>query len=334
MAGERETEAASPSSETQPVDRAPGPALLPFAGLRSDLAGARPADVLRLQRRVGNRAVARAVTSTRRQMLSREPPPMAEHAGSATLTTITGQAFVAGPGEMSDVLASDVNQGQVGDCNLLAPLAAVARAKPSAIRRLIETNSDGSYNVTLYYKDHFWNDPTAHTINVTSQFYTDASGAPIYAKFGSAGAVHELWVMLIEKAFAKWKGGFDAAAGAMSDREGLELITGKPATESSVSSGSEDDLLNAISNALAAGDALTVRTCPRNYQNWLENAADRQRMDTYHIVKTHAYSIESVDTTAKTLNLRNPWGYQHLTGLPVSVFRQFPFTIWSRVSPP
>jgi len=76
-------------------------------------------------------------------------------------TNFTGQAFVKGAGDVGDIDANDVKQGQLGDCNLLAPAAAIARANPEAIRKLISPNGDGSYNVTLYYKDHFWSDPTA-----------------------------------------------------------------------------------------------------------------------------------------------------------------------------
>jgi hypothetical protein len=235
---------------------------------------------------------------------------------------------------VGDIDANDVDQGLLGDCNLLAPLAAVARANPAKIRSLISAQSDGTYNVTLYYKDHFWSDRTAHTINVTNRFYTDTSGTPIYAGYGDTGASGpELWVMLIEKAFARSRGSYSSADSALWDREGLELITGNTATEASVRSGTETELLTAISNALAAGDAVTVNTSTSLAQNWLTFAAEQAQIDALNIKINHAYSIESVDTTAKTLNLRNPWGHSHLTNLPVAAFRRYPFRTWSRVSP-
>jgi hypothetical protein len=184
------------------------------------------------------------------------------------------------------------------------------------------------------YKDHFRSDRTAHTINVTNRFYTDPSGTPIHAGYGDTGASGpELWVMLIEKAFARSRGSYSSADSALWDREGLELITGNTATEASVSSGTETELLTAISNALAAGDAVTVNTSTSLAQNWLTFAAEQAQIDALNIKINHAYSIESVDTTAKTLNLRNPWGHSHLTNLPVAAFRRYPFRTWSRVSP-
>jgi Calpain family cysteine protease len=332
--GRDELQAAAPSRSHHSAQQASTrPRSLTIEFKRSDLAFARPADVRRLQRAAGNRAVANALKGSATRILAREPPALAEDKGTAILTPIAGQPFVTGTGETADVSPSDVHQGKLGDCNLLAPLAAVARAKPAAIRRLITRDDDGTYNVTLFERSHFWSDLTPRTIRVASQFYTDSSGNPYYAGYGSTGGANELWVMLIEKAFAKWKGSYDAADGSMFDRDGLELITGNDATESAVSDGSEDDLLKAIQGSLAAGYALTVNTSTSHWQNWWENDEDKKRMDTYKIIKGHAYSIEAVDRKAKTVNLRNPWGRQHLTGLPASVFRQYPFSKWSGARP-
>jgi hypothetical protein len=281
----------------------------------------KPADALAIQRTAGNRAL-----TTGLRLLQREPPPLSAHA-SAPNTAIHGQPFVRGSGDLSDIDPNDVNQGLLGDCNLLAPMAAVARANPEAIRRLISARPDGSYDVTLYYKDHFWSDLTAHTVNVTSQFYTDATGNPLYAHYGDTG---ELWVMLIEKAFARHMGSYGDAVGALWDREGLELLTGHGAHEDGVGSGSEDDVLAAISQKLSEGKAVTVNTSTSRWQRWTTSEAEQHEIDALHIVRDHAYSIEAVDTRAKTLNLRNPWGFNHLQNLPVAAFRRY-FNTWSWV---
>ena len=280
-----------------------------------------PTDILALQRTAGNRAITAGL-----RLLQREPPPLSQHS-TAPNTAVHGQAFVRGAGDISDIDANDVNQGLLGDCNLLAPMAAVARANPEAIRRLITARPDGTYDVTLYYKDHFWSDRTAHTVNVTSQFYTDAGGSPLYARYGDAS---ELWVMLIEKAYARHMGSYSDAVGAMWDREGLELLTGNGAHEDGVGSGSEDDVLTAISQKLTEGKAVTVNTSTSRWRRWRTTDAQQREMDSLGIVRDHAYSIEAVDTHAKTLNLRNPWGFRHLTNLPVAAFRSY-FNTWSWV---
>ena len=319
MAAERE-HAESSGTENATVAKA--------AGLRSAGPEAQLRAAIGFQQGVSNRAVARAAAA---QLLAREPAPLAEHS-SAVNTAVTGQAFVQGAGDIGDIDANDVRQGLLGDCNLLAPAAAIARANPEAIRRLITPNTDGSYNVTLYYKDHFWSDLTAHTLRVTSQFYMGADGSPIYARYGDTGASGpELWVMLIEKAFARYRGSYTAAGGALWDREGLELLTGNPASELGVGDGTPAELLTMISDALREGKAITVNTSTSRWQNWTRTAAEQAEITRYNIKLDHAYSIEAVDTAAQTLNLRNPWGFSHITNLPVSMFRRY-FNTWSRVS--
>jgi len=50
-------------------------------------------------------------------------------------------------------------------------MAAVAQANPEAIRRLIKDNGDGTYDVTLYLRDHFWQwNRSPHVIRVDSRF--------------------------------------------------------------------------------------------------------------------------------------------------------------------
>lgn len=70
----------------------------------------------------------------------------AQDKANVTLTAIAGQPFGTGPGEIADVSPNDVHPEQLGHCNLLAPRAAVVRAKPDSIRRLITTNSDRTYS--------------------------------------------------------------------------------------------------------------------------------------------------------------------------------------------
>lgn len=49
----------------------------------------------------------------------------------------SGSAFERGPGDASDIDPYDVEQGNLGDCYFLSACAAVARANPELIRRLI-----------------------------------------------------------------------------------------------------------------------------------------------------------------------------------------------------
>lgn len=281
--------------------------------------------VLPLRSTLGNRALARVLTASPERVLSREPPPRDKDKGS-TFKQIKGKAFVDG------VSPTDVKQGALGDCNLLAPAAAVAFAGPSKIRSLITDNGDDTYNVTLYYRDHFWSDLTAHVFTVTSSFYVDADGNPLYAKAGDTGPDGpELWVMLIEKAFAKYKGSYEDAGGAMWDKEGLELLTGNEARETNPRDWQPDIALAFIKGAVDAGDAVTACTSTSRWDNWWRSDDEKKEIEDNKIVLDHAYAIVGVDKDAMTLKLRNPWGHKHLDALPFSVFRKY-FYSWSHVS--
>ena len=137
--------------------------------------------------------------------------------------------------------------------------------------------------------------------------------------------------MLIEKAFARMRGSYTDAGGALWDREGLELLTGNSASEDDVDDGTEAELLTKLSDALKAKKAITVNSSTSRWQDWWRSSDEEAEVSKHNIKLDHAYSVEAVDTGAKTVSLRNPWGYAHLTALPVSVFRKY-FNTWSRVS--
>jgi hypothetical protein len=73
-----------------------------------------------------------------------EPEMLSAHKATGTVTAIAGQKTVGGADP------SDVKQGALGDCYLLAALAAVAKTNPALIERMISDNGDGTYNVTIY----------------------------------------------------------------------------------------------------------------------------------------------------------------------------------------
>ena len=46
------------------------------------------------------------------------------------------------------------------------------------------------------------------------------------------------------------------------------------------------------------------------------------------MIAYHEYTIISFDATAKTLELRNPWGYEHITGFSLAKFKQYFRRFW------
>jgi hypothetical protein len=247
----------------------------------------------------------------------------------APYTEIQGEAFVKGAGDADEVAPNDVAQGQLGDCGLHAAMIAIARTHPQAIKNLIQEKSDGTYDVTLYFKDGLWHNKAPHVINVKPTFPTDKVGSPLFSQPGDRGPKGpELWAMLIEKAFAMHTGGYDDAEGVW-DRKALDLMTAGEVTEASVTSMSEQEMGKAMAAKLSSGDyALTANTSQSRWDDWTRSKADEAEIQRLGIVMTHAYTIVAVDEAAKTLSLKNPWGFQDLNALPFATFRKY-FHTWS-----
>jgi hypothetical protein len=86
---------------------------------------------------------------------------------------------------------TDIKQGAVGDCWMLATATGVARDNPIALRQNIVDFGDGTYGVRLGYNFYRVDDDLPAV--------TASSSALAYAQFG---AENSMWVAVLEKAFA------------------------------------------------------------------------------------------------------------------------------------
>jgi hypothetical protein len=242
-----------------------------------------------------------------------EPSTLSKHKGNAR-TDIKGQVTAGG------AKVDDVKQGALGDCYLLAALAAVAKANPALIEQMVKDNGDGTYDVTIY-KDKGWfkKDLQPTVVKVTSSFPTDAAGNPIYAQKGSTDAKGPaLWVMLIEKAYAQSKGGYNKIEGGFG-APALEAITGKASTKYTVSDYDETTIVNTLDNLINhMGYAVTAGAD----WAWFKSTEEKAKKDVGAILN-HEYTVVGVNVAANTIDLRNPWGEENLTALPVAKFKQY-----------
>ena len=104
--------------------------------------------------------------------------------------------------------AGDIQQGELGDCWLMSALACLAERR-GAIEGIFLTkqyNPFGKYKVRLFLHGHW------QTVVVDDYFPVwSNTGDPIFA--GPQPRSRELWVMVLEKAFAKAMGSYAALEG-------------------------------------------------------------------------------------------------------------------------
>lgn len=206
---------------------------------------------------------------------------------------------------------NDIRQGSLGDCWLLCAMSALAE-RPGEIQKMfvmddgsgaVQTrNEHGVYKVRLC-KNGEW-----QFVRLDDYFPCFPEAGPVYSK--SHG--NELWVLLLEKAFAKLHGSYDALRGGWA-YEALMDMTGAPCSSVRL----EDESVQA-----------DVRSGKfwRDLQQWDElgylltasTPGEDKFTETGNtpaggpgLVAGHAYSLIQARTTSrgqKLLQLRNPWG--------------------------
>ncbi len=204
-----------------------------------------------------------------------------------------GSLFVNGPA------LTDIEQGYVGDCYLLASLGSVAMVDPQAITDMFISNGDGTFAV------RFFRNGVADYVTVDMHLPTDNHGRLIFAGMGNhaSSSGNELWVALAEKAYAQlneagWIGqdGANSYAGIEGGwmESAYEQILGRNAN--SHYAPAESFLID----ALQTGRMITLGS----------NGSTSSG-----IIPGHAYVLKNHNPSNATFDLYNPWGVQHANGL-------------------
>lgn len=213
-----------------------------------------------------------------------------DNKAAGPLTPLTNQ-----PGTSdADLKRENIRQGSIGDCWLVSAIGGVGGTDPQFIRDHVQRNPDGSYTVTMYDKQGgFWPwDPTTFKeakVTVPAEYFKngvkDSGGNPSVAS-------------IYEAAAAMHRGGsaHDINGGYVS--EGLELVTGRPATTHN------DPPLSEIQKGLSEGRIYEAAS--NNDSKWwpFDGAPDKQ------VVSNHAYMVDKVEMHDGELKVHvlNPWG--------------------------
>jgi len=195
----------------------------------------------------------------------------------------------------------DIRQGALGDCYLLCCLSVLAE-RPNLVERLIiteEFNHVGCYAIWLCDAG------TWRSVIVDDYFpYNPNTRLPAFTKSNGP----ELWVLLLEKAYAKLFGGYDVIEGGL-PHYALKDLTGAP--YDSLESTDPDVMWKYIKES---NDKNYLLTC------YSKSTEVREEKNPLGIVSGHAYSILDArevvtsDGSDRIVQIRNPWGKFEWTG--------------------
>jgi hypothetical protein len=206
-------------------------------------------------------------------------------------TAASGTTYRSCSGSLiqSGVSYQDINQGNLGDCYLLAALAGTAYRTPSTIQNMFTDNGDGTFTV------RFLRNGVANYVTVDRYLPTTASGSFYYANrdrgllYNNTG--NELWVALAERAYAQinesgWIGqdntnSYAGIAGGWSDTT-VQQITGRNTVRDYTLDNSDR---TAVINAFNAGRIV--------FLNWAG----------------HALTLVGYNSTTQLFTIYNPWGH-------------------------
>lgn len=238
-------------------------------------------------------------------------PALPEGTG-AKFEPVAGQPFVQGDGDSSKAHPSDITQGALNDCYVLSSFAAIAYRDPKFLEGMIQQNKDGTYTVRFRQpNDHpfwqFWESSTKDVkVTVTAEFPMK-DGKPVFAQLGdSKDGTQELWPLIVEKAYAQYKGGYTAFANGGVPAKVLADITGKEGHFLLNDSIEFSD----VYDRWKSGDAIVANTrAPDSVKTNPLFGVDSPLKEP--LVAWHIYYVTNVDNDKKTITLRNPWGWEH-----------------------
>ena len=213
--------------------------------------------------------------------------------------------FFTGPYDvfLEEIEPNDIKQGQLGDCWLECAISSLAE-RPQLVRRLFLTpqcSEEGIYRLRIC-KDGEWREVT-----IDDYFPCFPNDKPIFSR--SHG--NELWVMLLEKAYAKLVGSYMRLRGGWA-HEGMSDLTGCPTTTYEFETTADKEFLWRKILAMDVKGALIAAATP-GQDMWTEA---RRPEHEGGLVPGHAYTVISAKEVLgnRLLNIRNPWGQFEWSG--------------------
>ncbi|XP_065878809.1 calpain-type cysteine protease DEK1 [Euphorbia lathyris] len=191
---------------------------------------------------------------------------------------------------------SDVCQGRLGDCWFLSAVAVLTEV--SRISEVIitpEYNEEGIYTVRFCIQGEWV------PVVVDDWIPCESAGKPAFA---TSRKSNELWVSILEKAYAKLHGSYEALEGGLVQDALVDLTGG---------AGEEIDMRSAQAQIDLASGRLWSQILRFKQEGFLLGAGSPSGSDVHisssGIVQGHAYSLLQVREVDghKLVQIRNPW---------------------------
>ncbi len=204
-----------------------------------------------------------------------------------------------------EICYDDVKQGQIGNCYLISILAALSQ-RPDLIRAVFKTqtvNPDGFYE--LFYHENgqkkiiFIDD---NIVMMKSTFFKEFQFAQPNGE--------ELWVMLIEKAYAKYEGGYSNVLGGLMYPE-LKWLTGALTREIKTS---DPQCWNEVYNACKARHILVTGSVTGSGNHDIKSQKGISNGHAYSILDAKEYRKAGSSENLRLVKMRNPWGHTEWKG--------------------